>query len=308
MVSTFTTQNKMIWIDLENPTREEVREIMNTYGIDPEVAEDLLDPTIHTRADAFDDFLYFVFHFPLHTNRHDSTKTLRSEEIDFVIGKNFLITIHYSPIESLVTFSKSFETDTILHHDKITKNSGLLFMHILFCLYKAVQEKSEEIHSTLNMYEEKIFSGKEKEMVFELSNLNRILIYFREALIPHKNIFSVLEKVGPNLLGKEVELYILKIKQEYFKSQRIVGSAKEYADELRETNNSLLTTKQNEVMKLLAIISFITFPLTLITSIFGMNTDYLPIVGMDYDFGIVISIMAVIAITFFMFFKNKKWM
>lgn len=308
MISKYTTANKMVWIDLENPTRDEVRSIMDTYGLAPEVAEDLLDPTVHTRADAYDDFLYFVFHFPLHTNRKNSKQSKRSEEIDFVIGKNFIITIHYAPIETLVAFSKSFETDTLLGHDKITKNSSSLFMHILFSLYKAVQEKSDEIYSTLTLYEEKIFGGKEKEMVHELSNLNRVLIYFREALLPHKNIISLLERVGPAMFGKDFPIYIEHIKQEYSKSERIVSSAKEYAEELRQTNDSLLTTKQNEIMKTLTVVNFIILPLSVITGLFGMNVSSTPLSGNPYDFWMVVLGMLIITVISTSIFKKKNWL
>lgn len=308
MISKYTTSNKITWIDLENPTREEIRDLMNTYGLEPEVAEDLLDPTIHTRADIYKDFMYFVFHFPLHTHKKNHSFNKQKEEIDFIIGKDFIITIHYSPIDALISFAKSFETDALLNQHRITKNPGSLFVYILYSMYKSVQEKCGDIHSTLISYEENIFSGKEKEMVLALSDLNRILIYFRSSLNSHKDLIDLFEKTGLKMFGKEFESQILYIQQEYKKSERAIISAKEYADELRETNNSLLSTKQNEVMKLLAIISFITFPLTLLSSIFGMNTHYLPIVGSKFDFEIIIFIMATITTSLFMFFKKKKWL
>lgn len=308
MISKYTASNKVVWVDLENPTREEIREIMNTYGLEPEVAEDLLDPTIHTRADIYKNFMYFVFHFPLHTHKKNQNFNKQREEIDFVIGKDFIITIHYSPIEALISFGKSFETDALLNQNRITKNPGSLFVHILYSMYKAVQEKCEDIHSTLISYEDKIFGGKEKEMVLALSDINRILIYFKSSLNSHKDLLDLFEKTGLHMFGKDFESQILYIQQEYKKSERAIFSAKDYADELRATNNSLLSTKQNEVMKLLAIISFITFPLTLLSSIFGMNTHFLPIVGNKYDFEIIISIMIAITASLFMFFKKKNWL
>jgi magnesium transporter len=77
--------------------------------------------------------------------------------------------------------------------------------------------------------------------------------------------------------------------------------------ELRETNNSLLTTKQNETMKVFTILAFVTLPLSLIASIFEMNTRYTPIIGLPFDFWIIIGGMAVMSIAMFSFFKFKKW-
>lgn len=307
MISTYTNNN-ITWVDLENPTKEDVRNIMEQYNLSPEVAEDLLDPTIRTRADLYTDFVYFVLHFPLHTHKRHYSFDKRTEEVDFIIGKNYLITIHYSPIQALTSFNKSLETDSLLHSNQITKNSGTLFVHMLHKMYTAVQDKVDDIRTTLSEYEENIFNGKEKEMVFELSALNRVLIYFKESLASHKDIFAIFEHASLKLFGKDFEKYTTHLNREYNKAKQLLESTKAYADELRETNNSLLTTKQNEVMKLLAIVSFITFPLTLVSSILGMNTSYLPIVGMDHDFTIVMIIMTAIAIGFFIFFKRRKWL
>ncbi len=307
MVSTYT-QNKVTWIDLENPTKEEVRSIMDTYNLEPSVAEDLLDPTIRTRADMYSDFTYFVLHFPLHVHHKNHIFDKRSEEVDFIIGKNFLLTVHYSPIEALIDFSKSLETDTLLHHDRITKSSGALFVHILYKMYKAVQDKVQDIHTTLNMHEESIFAGQEKAMVFELSALNRILIYFRESLTSHKDILKLFERTSLTMFGKEFATYIEYVTQEYNKAERAILSAKEYTDELRQTNDSLLTTKQNEIMKTLTVINFIVLPLNLLVGAFGMNTVHTPFVGNVYDFWIVMGMMLAVGVVAFLVFKRKNWL
>jgi magnesium transporter len=78
--------------------------------------------------------------------------------------------------------------------------------------------------------------------------------------------------------------------------------------ELRDTNNSLLTTKQNEIMKIFTIMAFVTFPLSLFASLFGMNTVGTPILGNRLDFWIIVGIMFAAASVFFAFFKYKKWL
>lgn len=307
MVSTYT-QNKVTWIDLENPTKEEIRDVMERYNLDPSVAEDLLDPTIRTRADMYSDFTYFVLHFPLHSHRKNHVFDKRSEEVDFVIGKDFLLTVHYSPIDALIDFSKSLETDTLLHHDKVTKTSGALFVHILYKMYKAVQDKVEDMHTTLAVHEESIFAGMEKAMVLELSSLNRILIYFRESLASHRDILKLFERTSLEMFGKEFTTYIEYVTQEYNKAERAVLSAKEYADELRQTNDSLLSTKQNEIMKTLTVINFIILPLSVVTGLFGMNVEQTPLSGTSYDFWFIVLIMLVITVVSTSIFKRKNWL
>ena len=61
-------------------------------------------------------------------------------------------------------------------------------------------------------------------------------------------------------------------------------------------------------MKILTIMAFVTFPLSLIASIFGMNTSTLPVVGYEYDFWVIIGGMFMFTVIFFAFFKYKKWL
>ena len=77
--------------------------------------------------------------------------------------------------------------------------------------------------------------------------------------------------------------------------------------DLRETNDSLLTTKTNEIIKVLTVMAFIILPLTFVTQLFSMNTK-LPIVGSPYDFEIISGGMLALALGMFLYFKHKKWL
>ncbi len=78
--------------------------------------------------------------------------------------------------------------------------------------------------------------------------------------------------------------------------------------ELRETNNSHLETKQNEIMRIFTIIAFITFPLTLIGTVLEMDSPYNPIKGLPYDFWIITAILIGLGFGMYGFFKHKKWL
>jgi magnesium transporter len=78
--------------------------------------------------------------------------------------------------------------------------------------------------------------------------------------------------------------------------------------EVRETNNSLLTTKQNEVIKVLTMSSLIIFPLTFFAALFSMNTKFNPIIGHPFDFWILFSVMTFFTLCMLGMFKYKKWL
>ena len=308
MISTYKISEKLTWIDVQNPTKEEVRSLISDYSVEPEIAEDLIDPTVRTRTLLFKDMAYCVTHFPIHNYKKNKSFTKKTEEIDFVITKNILITNHYAPIDELISLGKAIETNSLLNDKKITSDSGVLFMHILHLLYRTVQDRIENIQTILQNYEDDIFDGKERQMVYELSSINRALIYFRDSLLPHKRVFIMLEKISDSFFTKEFVKYFEQIQNEYTKIKRFISFTKEYTDELRKTNDSLLSTKQNEIMKTLTVINFIILPLSVVTGLFGMNTDHTPLSGTPYDFWFIVLLMLVITITSTIIFKRKNWL
>lgn len=302
---------EITWIDLENPTTEEIRILMKKYEIDPIVSNELLSPTVRPRVDVHDNYIYLILHFPIPiTKESDDTEGIahKIQEVDFIIGKKFIITTHYEMVDALHEFSKVFEVNSMLAKRGSAGHAGFVFFFMIQYLYHVVHNQIETIKDTLDEVEDGIFKGEEKEMLFELSRLKRTLLTFKSSLSTHKEVLSTFESSAEEFFGTDFKYHLRSIMGEYYKVKTSIDSLKEYLDELRNTNDSLLAAKQNEVMKVLTIMAFVTFPLSLIASIFGMNTTYLPIVGGKHDFWIVISIMVILTIVFFIFFKKKKWL
>lgn len=303
MISRYNYKD-LVWVDLESPTQEEVRSVMEEFGVHPLVAEELLTPTLRPKVDLYPNFIYLILHFPAITHRHTGG---REQEIDFIIGKKFLITTHYDLIDSLHEFSKVFEVNSILEKSNIGDHAGYILFYILKELYKMLDRELNHIGRDFNEIEPNIFGGKERDMVTSISHLNRDLLNFRQTIRPHKEVLESFELAGAKFFGQDFSYYLRTITGEYFKVSSILDGHRETLMELRNTNDSLLTTKTNDIMKTIAIISFVTFPLSLVAAIFGMNTKILPIVGGDNDFWYIIGIMVTITLTIFAYFKRKRW-
>ncbi len=295
----------LTWVDVESPDPEEIRELMERYNIDPLVAEELLLPTLKPRVDKYPNFIYLILHFPAVRHAHSIDQ---NQEVDFIIGKDFIITTRYDSIDPLHKFSKVFEVNSVLDKSDIGEHAGFLFFYMVRKLYKSIEHELEYIDDSLEIIEEDIFEGKEREMVTALSNVSRDLLNLKQALTPHHEVLNSFADVGKEFFGEKFGYHISSIMGEYFRIRNGISIHTETLYELRQTNNSLLSTKQNEVMKVLTILAFVTFPLMLISSIFGMNTKILPIVGAPFDFWIIMGIMVFATAFMFIFFKRKGWL
>lgn len=292
------------WIDLESPTRQEIAEIVEAYNIHTVVAEELLLPSRKPRAELFPDYLYVILHFPALRHSHKT----REQEIDFVIGRNSIISVHYEAIEPLHKFAKVFEANSILDKSTIGNHAGFLFYQMLKHLYKSVEHEVELVRQHLNAIEGYTFSGKEVRMVSEISECARDLLNLRQTIEPHRDILQVIETEAKKFFGEEFAPYLRSLSNEYYKVHNHIMRHTESLHELRETNNSLLTTKQNEAMRVLTIMALLTFPLALLVAILTANTSFNPIRGLPYDFWIIVGSVITGGVLMIWYFKRKKWL
>jgi magnesium transporter len=294
----------IVWVDLESPTTEEVREVALEFDIDTQVADELLTPTLKPHTQNFGHFLYLVLHFP--TLRHSPTTP--EQEVDFIIGETFIITTRYEAMPIFLEFNKVFEVNSTLDEDHFGGNAFNIFLFLAKRLYKSVEEDIDAVRETLEDIEREIFEGKEREMVIVLSHSGRNILNLKQSLDPHQEVLSSLADATNEFAGEEYAKRVRNLEDMYYRERKHIIRIWQTLTELRETNNSLLSTKQNEVMKILTIMAFVTFPLMLVTSLFGMNTNELPIVGLPHDFWIIIGIMVTATFFMFLFFKYKRWL
>ncbi len=280
---------------------------MKEFDLDPLIAEELLVPSFKPKVERRGDAIYMILHFPAMRNGMRASSSRPEQEIDFVIGKHFLITARYENIDPLHSFAKAFEVNSVLGRGGST-HGGHLFAGMVRKLYEALGNECDNLHRHLQDIEDRIFKGDERRMVIELSQTGRVIHDFRQALAPHRDMLRSYEPVGNRVFGAEYSYYVRETIGAYERVESALENLRDSLSELRATNDSLLNTKQNEIMKTLTVLAFVFLPLQFIASLFGMNTINNPIIGLPADFWILLGGMGILAFTCFLYFKRKGWL
>jgi magnesium transporter len=292
------THKAITWVDVEDPTSEEIRTLMEEYDINPSIAIELQLPTYKEKIVLDRNYLYMVMHFPALRHSH---KNNIEQEIDFIVGKNFIITTRYETVDALERFAKTFEVNDILEKHLMEDHAGYVLYYIVKELYRAMSDELDSINDYLKLIEKNIFTGKEKEMVSEISKVNRDLISLDHIILEHKDILKSLRGVDAKLFDSNFYENIDKIMNEFHRIQKVLVNNIDFLRELRNTNDSLLSSKQNETMKILTVITFLSMPFSIITGFFNIP-------GATFARSEVVAIEVVIAVLFLIFVKWKKWL
>lgn len=303
MIKTYTYRN-ITWLDVESPNENDVSELIKRHGLHPLVGEELLSATKKSRIDVYKNYLFLALHIPIRTKLNNKYVVVE-KEVDFIIGTNFIITSRNEVVEPLHNFARVFETNAILDKSGIGEHAGHIFYYMMKKIYGQMNEDLENIKDALNEVEKHIFLGHERKMVEVLSELSRELIDFKQTSRLHKEVLESFTTVPKDFFNKNFDNFVEDLQTEYASVHELVINDRELLNDLRDTNDSLLSTKQNENLKLFSILAFVTFPLMLFINLFMIPSDHTPIIGNAYDWEIITGIVVIGALGMYHFFKKR---
>jgi magnesium transporter len=293
------------WVDIKNPSPKELKYLEENYGVHPVIVEGLEKPTVRSRAEDYNGYIYLVLHFPIF---NELKKISEPVEIDFIITPNTIITVRYNDVAPLDEFIKKCRPPgSSTKKNTMYKSAIYLFYYIVKEMYTFSIRQLDHMDLKIIEIEEAIFAGRQKEMLLELSLARSDVLNFLRTLRPQSTVLESLLGRSESFESK-ARPYLIDLLGEHNRVLNQAENNRETIEGLQTTNASLLEHKTNEVMKTLTIITFVALPLTLIANIFGMSSKNIPIVDHPYFFWIILGIMLVSGAGFLAIFKSKKWL
>jgi len=295
-----------VWIDLEKPTEEEIHEVAKEFSIDERLEKEMLSPTPAPIVMDGGNCVLLELHFPTQGDLDGETK---NQEVDFIVGNRFIITVRYEVIAPLHHLKKLFETrDLVTGHESITTD---VLIEILFAhMYSAVRDHATHLTKCLEHIERDMFDGLERETVREISNVSRSFLHLEASLANQEEPLSRFLKVHTirDFFDTSFEERAERILAERAQVMRLIKTHRAVAIEMRETNTSLLESRQNEIMKTLTVITFILLPVELVIFTFGMGVPGTPFKENPNAFWIVIGIMVALGTVITIYLTKKRWL
>lgn len=294
---------KVSWIDFSDPSADDVVYLQENFDIHPLAIEEFVTPTIRPKATQYDGCLFLTIHIPLFDT---VSRTTYPGELDIVLTKDHLITGHTQPIFQLDKFLSELEGSEGKRRLYMSKTPAHLLYNLLDILLESCFPRLDHIHKRLINIEDKVFHGKEKEMVFEISLVKRDLLNFRRTLKPQRSVLESLYQKESKYIPQELKPYMQDLIGTNIRLWNALESNKETIESMEETNNSLLSNKLDHTMKVLTVFSAIMMPMTVYSNIMSMSVN-VPLHTQTSAFWIHVFIMIFISIFTIALFRIKKW-
>jgi magnesium transporter len=304
-MKTIIEYNDLTWVDIVNPTKEDFAYLKKNFRFHTLTLRNIIPSIHHPDFNAFKKYLSIIVHYP----RNEEKGGVEIYELDIMVGKKFIITNHYQDIKPLSTIFDACLNSKEQRVKYMENGSGYLLFVILDKFLRRILEKTDKINDDIRAVEKEIFSEEEERKTVEkISRIKRTILSFWNALNTQEEVFVSLETVAPKFFGEKYLYYFSNLLTMYKRIDNSLSTDKETIEALEETNHSVVNLKRNEIMKMLTIFSVVMLPLTLMASIWGMNTNYLPFNESAHDFWMVIGLMLAVLFGMIIYFKRKKWL
>lgn len=293
----------IIWLDLLNPTEQDLAKIAESFKLHPLSIEDASHEHQRPKVEEYENYYFVVFYT---INRNEKKQLLDICEIDMFLGEDYLITVHQQPIHELE------ETE-----QRWTRNAKQLEWGISVLLYSLLDtivdryfpivddlvEQAEDL-------EDDLFSGTKRDTKFtqQLLELRKQFLALRRIAAPERDVLNVLTNRDTPIFDERTTVYFRDI---YDHITRLADTIDLYRDQLAtimDANLSIVSNDLNKVMRTLTVASIILMVDSLIAGIYGMNFVNIPELKLQYGYFAALLLMAGLSILLILLFKRLKWL
>jgi magnesium transporter len=284
------------WVDIVDPTNEELLKIGEKYKLHPAAIQDCMQPEHLPKYELLDDMHFIICRFyDDHSDKKaDSIHDLTCKLAIFY-NKNLLITIHRSPLTQI---------HDVLHKYQNHPNSADVVAKLIKACLTSYEAPTGKLDAEIDFYESRIFLKKRiPDLLKSLYRIKRQVFVMRKLINLTKEI---MDKVTEN--GGKKNPFMQDLKDHYIKTDTQIEEVYDSILSLLNIYISLSSQRTNEVMRTLTVFTAFFLPLTFVVGVYGMNFHFMPELDKHWGYPAVMGLMLAITIAVWIWFKRKGWM
>jgi magnesium transporter len=298
----YKDSSRISWINVDGLRKAEVEKICLHFGIHPLLVEDILSINQRPKMDEVEGVLFCLLNMLYYNNEK---QTVEQEQISIVLGKNFVISFQedasrdvFNPLRDRLKLSGSKARQ---------RSADYLCYTMLDLIVDNYFQVMEKLSERIEALEEEVIRYSNKRSLAKVNQLRKELIVLKRNTVPVRDLVNGILRSESDLLDDRTTKYF---KDVYDHIVQAIDLSENYRDimmSMQDLYVNNVNLKLNEVMKVMAIVTCLLAPATVIGGIFGMNFDSIPYLHNQYGFWIAVVAMLVIPVWMIMMFKKRGW-
>ena len=287
---------KPLWVDATGITKEEVERLGKQFGLHPVTEEDIHKSRVRIKVEEFQSYIFCVFY-------GIDPESTSLAELDFVLGRDFVITNHRKMLTSFEELKKDPDRLELL----LRKGPDFVFHRLLELELENYLPVLEHIDDQVESIENQVAKKPTQKLVSQILALKRTITLIRKAALPQREKLSFLAKNEYSFVTKKAVPYFRDLYDHSINISDSIDNSRDYVGNAFEVYMSAVSNNMSSVMKFFSMIATIALPLTVISSIYGTNFRNLPGAEYVYGFWLMIAAMLFLSMIMLISFKWRDW-
>lgn len=291
----------LLWLDVYDPEYEAGQFLLDEMGFHPLAVDDAFSRQHQpAKVDAYGSHLLMIVHGIDYSSDEDFIETAR---LTLFVAEALVVTLHRVELISVDAVIERIERDTKL----MDRPASLFSYMVLDSLHDAILPTLDHISEVAAGLEEVAIEAPGKEVLQHILQLKRSTIRIQRTMAPQIRVFNRLSRNEFPLIGEQASMYFRDLQDQIVQLDVINQGVRDTADNALATYLSSIGIKQNETMRVLAIVAAVFLPLSLLAGIYGMNFENIPELGVSWGYFAVIGVMIAVGLSTFYWLFIRNW-
>ncbi|MGN6401423.1 MAG: magnesium/cobalt transporter CorA [Flavisolibacter sp.] len=296
-------ENKHVsWINIDGIRRKDVEMISEHYGIHPLIAEDIQSINQRPKMDEVDNILYCLLNM-LYYN--ENTGTVEVEQISIVLGKNFVITFQEDPQRDV--FNPIREKLKMPNSKLRQRGADYLCYSMLDLIVDSYFFVMENLGDRIEQVEEEVIRNSNTRSLAKINQLRKEMIVLKRNIAPVRDLIGGIIRSESDLLNERTTKYFKDVHDHIIQAYDLSENYRDVMISMQDLYINNVNLKMNEVMKVMAVVTCLLAPATVIGGIFGMNFETIPLLHNKWGFLVSVAAMLLIPLWMLRAFRKRGW-
>ena len=302
--------NGFIWIDIAKPTRDEMKKLAERFPFHELNLEDCLSKIQIPKIDRYQDHVFVILNFPT----LEKERIPRSSQLASFIGSGYLVTVHQGELKPISEIFQQCVQSNKARQELMGRSSGYLFHSIIDTLTDDLLNLVRKIVGNIEDIEDVVFD-EQANAAGEISYIRRQITVLRRIAIPLKRTLAEITAKDIRRFSEEdLTLYFDDINDHIDKVIDTLEESKETIEIYKDTDYLHGTDRSNKILAILTIVFTLSLPITIISSLYGMNVDIptiedesLKFLGRYTTFILIVIGSSAGAVAMALYFHKIRW-
>jgi magnesium transporter len=298
----FLNTETISWINIDGIRKADVETLCNYFSIHPLIQEDIMSVNQRPKMDELDNILFCVLNMLYYNTEQQSVE---QEQISIVLGKNFVISFQEDASRDVFN---SLRGKLKINNSRIRQGGADYLCYTMLDLivdhYYIVMDK---LGDRIEELEEEVVRNSNKRSLARINILRKELIVLKRNIAPVRDLINGFIRSESDLLDDRSTRYFKDVYDHIVQANDLSETYRDMMINMQDLYISNINLKMNEVMKVMAIVTCVLAPATVIGGIFGMNFDIIPYAHKSWGFYFAVGIMLLVPVWMLMVFRRRGW-